>query len=132
MDTKAAAQRWANVWQSAWEAGGLEAIVALYADDAVFSSEPYRAPFRGRDGVRTYVAVAFAEEDDVRARFGQPIVTGERAAVQWWASLVEEGKGLTLAGTSILTFDDAGLVVDQWDTWNTIDERREPPEGWGR
>lgn len=53
--------------------------------------------------------------------------------MQWWASLIEEGKAVTLAGTSILTFDDDGLVVDQWDTWNTIDERREPPEeGWGR
>ncbi len=96
----------------------MEAIVALYAHDAVFSSEPYRVPYRGREGVRAW--------------FGRPIVTGGRAALQWWASLVEEGKGLTLAGTSILTFDDDGLVVDQWDTWNTIDERREPPEGWGR
>lgn len=59
-------------------------------------------------------------------------MTGRRAAVQWWASLVEEGKGVTLAGVSILTFDIEGLVVDQWDTWNTIAERREPPEGWGR
>ncbi len=110
----------------------MEAIVALYAEEAVFSSEPYRAPYRGRGGVRAYVSGAFAEEDDVRAWFGTPIVTGIRAAVQWWASLVEEGRAVTLAGTSILTFDDDGLVVDQWDTWNTIDERREPPEGWGR
>lgn len=110
----------------------MEAIVALYAHDAVFSSEAHRVPYRGRDGVRAYVAGTFAEEDDVRAWFGRPIVTGGRAAVQWWASLVEEGKAVTLAGTSILTFDDDGLVVDQWDTWNTIDERREPPEGWGR
>jgi len=129
VDTKAAAQRWANVWQSGWEEGDLEAIVALYADDAIFSSEPYRVPYRGREGVRAYVASAFAEEDGVRARFAQPIVTGERAAVQWWTSLVEEGRGVTLAGTSVLTFDRYGLVVDQWDTWNTIDERREPPEG---
>jgi len=132
VDTAAAAQRWADVWQLAGEAGDVGAIVALYAHDAVFSSEPYRVPYRGRDGVRAYVAGAFAEEDDVRTRFGRPIVTGVRAAVQWWASLIEEGRAVTLAGTSILTFDDDGLVVDQWDTWNTIDERREPPEGWGR
>lgn len=109
--------------------------MALYAEDASYSSEPYRIPFRGRDGARAYVAGAFAEEDDVCAWFGRPIVTGSRAAVQWWASLVEEGKGVTLAGISILTFDAEGLVVDQWDTWNTIAVRREPPEppeGWGR
>ncbi len=60
-------------------------------------------------------------------------MTGRRAAVQWWASLVEDGKAVTLAGTSILTFDAEGPVVDQWDTWNVLDDkRREPPEGWGR
>ncbi len=132
MDTKDAAQRWADAWQRGWEAGDAETIVALYAGDAVYSSEPFRVPYRGQDGVRAYVSGAFAEEADVRAWFGQPIATGGRAAVQWWASLVEEGKGVTLAGTSILTFDSDGLVVGQWDSWNTIDERREPPEGWGR
>ncbi len=106
--------------------------MALYAEDAVYPSEPFRVAFDGRAGTRAYIAGAFAEEDDVRAWFGRPIVTGSRAAVQWWASLVEEGKGVTLAGTSILTFDGEGLVVDQWDSWNTIDDRREPPEGWGR
>ncbi len=132
METQEAAQRWADVWQRAWEARNAEPIVALYAEDAVYSSEPYRTPFRGRDGARIYVVGAFAEEEDVRAWFGQPIVSGSRAAIQWWASLVEDGKGVTLAGTSILTFDADDVVVDQWDTWNSVDERHEPPEGWGR
>ncbi|MDQ3448570.1 MAG: nuclear transport factor 2 family protein [Chloroflexota bacterium] len=127
-----AAQRWADVWQRSWQTLDAESIVALYAQDATYSSEPYRIPFRGQEGAREYIEGAFAEETDVRAWFGQPVVTGSRAAVQWWASLVEDGKGVTLAGTSILTFDGDGLVVDQWDTWNSIDERREPPEGWGR
>ncbi len=131
MTTSDAAQRWADVWQRSWEILDAESIVALYAQDATYSSEPHRTPFRGQEGAREYIEGAFAEETDVRAWFGQPVVTGSRAAVQWWASLVEEGKGVTLAGTSILTFDGDGLVVDQWDTWNTIDERREPPEGWG-
>ncbi len=132
MDTKDAAQRWADTWQRGWEARDAEAIVALYAEDAVYSSEPFRLPYRGRDGARAYVSGAFADEEDVRAWFGRPVVTGGRAAVQWWASLIEEGKGVTLAGISMLTFDSDGLVVDQWDAWNTIDDRREPPEGWGR
>jgi hypothetical protein len=32
----------------------------------------------------------------------------------------------------VLRFDAAGLVVEQRDTWNQADGRREPPEGWGR
>jgi len=132
MDTKEAAQRWAETWQRAWEERDTGSIVALYADSVVYSSEPFRDPYRGRDGARAYVAGAFAEEDDVRAWFGQPIVTEDRAAIQWWASLREEGRDVTLAGTSILTFDSDGSVVDQWDTWNTLDERRAPPHQWGR
>ena len=126
-----AARRWATTWQSAWEALDVEAIVELYADGAVFSSQPFRTPYRGRDGVREYVSQAFAEEADVRAWFGEPVVAEERAAVEWWAALSEEGSEVTLAGTSVLRFDDDGRVVEQRDTWNQADGRSEPPSGWG-
>lgn len=127
-----AAKRWAETWQSAWGAQDLEAVVALYAEEAVFSSQPFRTPYRGRAGVREYVAQAFAEEEDVRAWFGEPVVAGERAAVEWWASLQENGREVTFAGTSVLRFDAAGLVAEQRDTWNEADGRLEPPGGWGR
>jgi hypothetical protein len=128
---RAAARRWARTWQSAWEAFDVEAIVALYADDALFSSQPFRTPYRGRDGVREYVSQAFTEEADVRAWFGEPVVEGQRAAVEWWAALRENGSDVTLAGTSALRFDDEGRVVEQRDTWNQADGRVDPPSGWG-
>jgi hypothetical protein len=66
----------------------------------------------------------------VGAWFGEPVVDGDRAAVQWWAALVENDSEVTLAGTSVLRFDGEGLVVDEWDAWNMADGRREPPPGW--
>lgn len=45
----------------------------------------------------------------------------------WWASLREDGADATLAGTSVLRFDDDGLVIEQWDAWNVLAERRKPP-----
>jgi len=75
--------------------------------------------------------MAFGEERDVRARFGTPIVDGDRAAVEWWAALVHEGREVTLAGTSVLHFDADGLVLEQRDTWNVRHGRSEPPAGWG-
>lgn len=42
MNTAEAARDWAATWQRAWETVDLEAIVALYAQDAVFSSPPHR------------------------------------------------------------------------------------------
>jgi ketosteroid isomerase-like protein len=131
MDVRAAAARWAATWQAAWEALDVEPIVALYADDAVFSSQPFRTILRGRAGVREYVGNAFGEERDVRAWFGTPVVDGDRAAVEWWAALLEEGREVTLAGTSVLRFAADGLVSEQRDTWNLRDGRAEPPPGWG-
>ena len=125
-----AAARWARTWTSAWEALDVEAIVALYADDALLSTEPYRDPYRGRDGVREYVSRVFAEEEDPRVWVSAPIVDGDRAAISWWASLREDGVDTTLAGTSVLRFDDAGRVVEQWDAWNALDRRDDPPSAW--
>ena len=131
MNTREAAQRWATTWQRAWEALDLEAIVALYADDVAFSSQPFREVYRGQAGVRRYVSGALAEESDVRAWFGEPVVDGDRAAVEWWTALREVDVEVTLAGTSVLRFDAEGLVTDQWDAWNMIAGRQEPPAGWG-
>lgn len=124
---RAAAARWALTWTEAWEALDPDQIVALYAPDVVFSSEPFREPVRGPAGVRSYVERVFGEEDDVRVRVSAPIVDDDRASISWWASLREDGQDVTLAGTSILRFDAGGRVVEQWDAWNTFPERRDPP-----
>jgi nuclear transport factor 2 (NTF2) superfamily protein len=130
-DIRAAAARWARTWTDAWEALDPEPIVALYAADATLSTEPFREPCVGPDGVRAYVSRVFGEEEDPRVWFAEPIVDGERVAVSWWASLREDGADATLAGTSVLRFDRDGLVVEQWDAWNALPERRPPAEGSG-
>lgn len=121
------AVRWATTWRVAWEALDPEPIVALYAPDATLSTEPFREPYRGRNGVREYVTRVFGEEADPRAWMSVPIVDGRRAAVAWWATLLEDGRETTLAGVSVLRFASDGLVLEQWDAWNRAPERRRPP-----
>lgn len=132
-DTRDAARRWAETWRRAWEARDPEPIVALYADTAVVSIEPFRPPHRGTgaDGIRVYVTRVLAEEEDVRVWMSEPIVDGDRAAISWWSSLREAGRDTTLAGTSVLRFDAEGQVAEQWDAWNALDERRDPPPDRG-
>ena len=125
--TRAAAARWAHAWKQAWEALDPEPIVALYAPGAVFSSEPFREAYHGPAGVRAYVERVFGEEEDVRVAVSPPIVDADRASISWWASLREDRRDVTLAGTSVLRFDTDGLVVEQWDAWNALAERRDPP-----
>lgn len=125
MDAAQAARRWADVWSRAWPAADVEAISALYADDAVF----YSRPFRERQGPREYVAWAFADQKEAECRFGEPIVAGDRAAVDWWAVVVAPDDSVeTLAGTSLLRFDADGLVVEQRDAWAGEPGRRDLPE----
>lgn len=77
-------------------------IVMLYAPGAHLSTEAFRRPYDGRDGVRHYVAQAFAEERDPRVWVGEPIVTGDRAAIEWWAAAIENDIEITLVGVSVL------------------------------
>jgi hypothetical protein len=128
MNTKEAADLWITAWRTGWEALDPEPIVARYALDALLSTQPFREPYRGREGVREYVTQALSEEDDPRVWMAEPVVDGDRAAVAWWASLREAGADATLAGTSLLRFDAEGLVVEQWDAWNQAEQRRDPPD----
>jgi hypothetical protein len=122
MTTAEAASRWAEVWSKAWPAADIEAIVALYTADAEYVSHPFRAPVRPRE----YVGPVFAVQASAECRFGQPIVDGDRAAVDWWGAITDaDGSVETVAGTSLLRFDADGLVVEQRDAWAGEPARRE-------
>jgi len=106
----------------------VDAISALYAEDAVF----YTHPFRERQGPSAYVAWAFGEQSAAECRFGEPIVDGDRAAVDWWAAITSrDGSVQTVAGTSLLRFDADGRVIEQRDAWGDEPGRHDLPT-WAR
>jgi hypothetical protein len=124
-ETEAAARRWANTWSRAWPAADVEAIAALYAPAAVF----YSHPFRERQSPQEYVENVFGDQAEAECRFGEPVVAGRRAAVDWWGVITsKDGSVETVAGTSLLRFDDDGLVVEQRDAWAGETVRRELPD----
>ena len=129
MDVHEAARRWGQTWERAWPAKDAEAIAALYADGAVYRSHPMRDPEPG--GALGYASRQFELEESIRCRFGSPIAAGDRATVEWWASWVEEGRELTLAGATVLRFDRQGRVVEHVDYWVERDGRVDPFKGWG-
>ena len=122
----AAARRWAETWANAWPRRDADAIVALYAGEHVYRALPFRAPTTAE----RYLAENFAVESEVECRFGEPVVEGDRAAVEWWGTWVEAGTRLTLAGATVLRFDEEGLVVDHRDYWNEVERREDPYDGW--
>jgi SnoaL-like domain len=130
MDAQTAAQRWAETWSRAWPQRDPEAIAALYSDRVVYRSPPFRSPALGLTGVRRYLNEQLSAEEDIECWFGRPIVWGDRAAVEWWASWTEQGQELTYAGVTVLRFDDQGQVVEHRDYDNHIDRREAPYSGW--
>jgi hypothetical protein len=47
VDTREAAQRWADVWERGWHEHDADAITALYADGAFWQQHPFREPEPG-------------------------------------------------------------------------------------
>jgi hypothetical protein len=127
---EASARTWAATWSTSWPRKDKGAIAALYADSATYRALAFREPRSGIAGVNGYLEVVFGEEDEIECWFGDPIVDGDRAAVQWWASWVEEAQAVTMAGVTILRFDDEGKVSEHRDYWNQIDSRVNPYAGW--
>ncbi|MEO8897808.1 MAG: nuclear transport factor 2 family protein [Candidatus Dormibacter sp.] len=115
---------------TAWPRGDVEAIVALYAPSATYRALAFRGPDEGIEGVRRYLRENFGAEGVVSCQFADPVVSGNRAAVEWWASWVEDGRRLTMAGATMLRFDDEGRVLDHRDYWNEQQDRIEPYTGW--
>jgi ketosteroid isomerase-like protein len=123
------ARRWADGYRLAWEAGDPDAAAALYRDDCVFRSAPFREPEPPID----YTRRVFPEAKAEGVHFGEPVEEGGCAAVEWWATLVlPDGEELAIAGCSMLRFDDEGLVAEARDYWHLESGRRDPPPGWGR
>jgi hypothetical protein len=130
MEIEAAARRWAETWSRGWNERDVDAIVSLYADEAVYRAFVFREPDLGVAGVRRYLEENFAVEADLECWFGEPIARRDRAAVEWWATWIENGRRMTLAGTTVLRFDADGLVVDHRDYWSQVDRREPPFPGW--
>ena len=128
METEAAARAWIEAWKAAWVVGDPDPLDAVYAEGASFRSEP----FRDLQRPRAYAEWAFGEQDEAECWFGEPIVDGDRAAVEYWGIVRFEGADETIAGTAMLRFGQDGTVIEQRDTWNAKPGRFEPPPGWGR
>ena len=128
LNTGAAAKAWVDACLHAWPTKDPGPLAALYAKDGVFLSHPFRDPLVGPAGAREYVTWATADQAAVECAFGEPIVAGDRAAIEWWAVITShDGSAETVAGTSLLRFDGDGRVVEDCAYWGSESGRREPP-----
>jgi SnoaL-like domain len=124
-----AARRWAEAFERAWRSGDGDAAAALYAKECVFRSQP----FRELEDARAYMVRAFEEAMASEAWFGEPREDGDRAAIEYWANLIDpKGVESTLAGCHVVRFGPDGLVAEARDYWHLEPGHLPPPTGWGR
>jgi SnoaL-like domain len=127
VDANAAARAWIDAWTRAWRALDESLLEPIYTPDTVHRSHPFREPGNPID----YARWAFSEEEgEPEVWMGDPIVAGDRAAVEWWAVVTENGDEISLAGCSLLRFDHDGRVVEQSDYWGEAPGRTPPWPGW--
>ncbi|MGY4981874.1 nuclear transport factor 2 family protein [Streptomyces sp. 900105755] len=127
MDTREAAERFVRVWERGWAAHDVDALLALYAEDCVHRSMPFRAPHRGRDELAAYLRWSFEAERVTDVRFSAPLVGPDGvAAAEFRVRSEEEGASVTLAGCVFVRFDGRGLAVETRDYWHTADGHQEP------
>jgi ketosteroid isomerase-like protein len=124
-------REWLEAYRRAWAEADVETAVALFTEDAVYRSSPFREPSVGHDGIRAYWAGATAKQEAVRVRIGEPIVAGDRVAAEWWATMRDEGEEITLPGCLVLRFAADGRCEELREYWHVEAGRRDPPVGWG-
>ncbi|WP_458247776.1 nuclear transport factor 2 family protein [Streptomyces sp. MAI_2237] len=127
MGTREAAERFVRVWERAWAAHDVDALLRLYAEECVHRSMPFREPHRGRAELADYLRWSFGRERVTDVRFSAPVVGPDGVAVAEFRVLAEEeGVPSTLAGCVFVRFDEEGLAVATRDYWHTADGHGEP------
>jgi hypothetical protein len=129
VDTHAAARAWVDAWTRAWRALDADHLRDIYRDDTVHRSHPFREPGNPLDYARWALA---EEEGEPEVWMGDPIVDGDRAAIEWWAVVIENGIQVSLGGVSCVRFDDDGRVTEQSDYWGDAPGRTPPWNGWAK
>lgn len=122
---------WLARYRRAWIERDSDAASRLFTEDATYREQPFEAPFVGRPAIRDYWARVTASQTSVELRYGQPLVDGNRLAVEWWANLQTSEGPLTLAGEFLLVFAESGECRELREYWVITQRRVDPPPGWG-
>jgi ketosteroid isomerase-like protein len=99
----------------------LEAIMAHFADDAVFEAprgaDPWGTRFSGVDAIRRAFAARFEGIPDVRYQQDSHFVDGDRGASEWTLSgTTTAGERIEVRGCDLWTFRD-GRIVKKDSFW---------------
>lgn len=125
-----AAARFLAAYAAAWRERDPQAAAALFAPEAHYTSDPFGPGVRGPEQIAEYWANATGAQAAIDLRVGAPLVDGDRAAAEWWATFERDGSAETLAACLLLRFDADGRCSELREYWRPAPAPCEPPAGW--
>jgi nuclear transport factor 2 (NTF2) superfamily protein len=133
------ATAWMTAYLDAWEARDADAVEKIFTPDGVYQSNPGvgSETFEGREAIHRYWFDVTREQSKIHGLQGNPVVTGNRAAIEIWVTFRDpeyNPKGnhmITLVETNVVTFVKGGLASKNVEYWNIIPGVHSPPKGWG-
>ncbi len=103
-----------------FNAGDADAIMALFADDAVIE-DPVGSPLKSRAEFEVFI------RQGVKFGAGLPLAApirgshGNHAAMVFTVTFVQDGVRYTTDSTDVMTFDEAGKIVRMDGFWGAGD-----------
>ncbi len=126
-----AVDEWIRRYVRAWETGDEDLLSSLFTEEATYRSGPFRDALTGQAEIRRYWRDSAGGQSDVHVRIGAPYIDGARVAVEWWATMLDDGETLTLPGCLHLRFAEDGRCVALREYWHAEPGRHEPFPEWG-
>lgn len=125
-------ERWIAEFLRCWRESDAEGVVGLFTPDAIYRSGPFRPAAHGSAAIRAYWIRSTGAQRQIRVVAGEPVIEGNRAAVEWWASWTEEGRPVTLPGCMVVRLTLEGRCEELREYWQFEQAERPVPDGWGR
>ena len=111
---------WLDSLRNAWLSDDPEAISKLFSADSAYHQGPFGVPHRGRHEIEKHWTRTLAQQRKQLIWFGPPVVSGDRAAVEWWCIVrdAQTEKPRTASGCVMLKFDESGHCTSLREYWH--------------
>lgn len=116
---------WLDAYGGAWETADPDAAMQLFTEDARYYETPFEEPLLGREGVRSYWALATGTQRDISFTY-EILAALPRRGMAWWSAEFTRratGEHIQLDGVLVLDFTDDGLcrVLREW--WHALERQ---------
>jgi len=128
---RASASAFVDAYGRTWESWDVPGFVDLFSEDVVYVAHAMQETVVGRSALERYLRKEAAEQGDVSVRMGEPVVEGDRVAVEFWVAATSGGATATIAGCLIARLGPDGRCVSFREYWFDEEGHTEAFEGWG-